>query len=64
MQVLKTEVTRHVFDGGKLNFEGTEVASPKVLAEGKSCQSFRKLLGQEETYPPVIGLFDRMKISF
>ena len=46
---MKTEVTRHIFDGGKLNFDGTEEAHENVVAEGRSCQSFRMLLGQEES---------------
>ena len=46
---MKTEVIRHIFDGGKLNFDGSEAASANVVKEGSSCQAFRQLLGKEET---------------
>ena len=45
---MKTEVTRHIFDGGKLNLSGTLTASQNVLSERGSSQSFRMLLGLEE----------------
>ena len=49
---MKTEIVRHVFTGGKLNVDGTEAASEKVLQEASSCQSYRKLLGIEEPEVP------------
>ena len=48
LQILKTELVRHIFDAGKLNDLGTEEAARNVVEEGSSCQSFRLLLGQEE----------------
>ena len=47
-KTMKTEVVRHIFDGGILNMDGTETATEKVIEVGSSCQSFRVLLGQEE----------------
>ena len=46
---MRTELTRHIFDGGKLNATGTESATDNVLREGDSCKSFRALLGKEES---------------
>ena len=46
---MKTELVRHIFDGGILNMDGTETATESVLEVGSSCQSFRVLLGQIET---------------
>ena len=51
---MKTEVIRHIFEGGKLNFDGSDSAHANVVAEGASCQAFRMLLGQEES-PVAIG---------
>lgn len=45
---MKTEVVRHIFDGGKLNRTGTEEPHRNVVQEGRSCPSFRSLLGQDE----------------
>ena len=47
-QIIKTEVVRHIFTGGKLNIDGSESPGIAVLEEARSCQSFRKLLGIEE----------------
>jgi hypothetical protein len=57
---MKTEVTHHIFDGGKLNRDGTEEAHRNVVEEGRSCQSFRMLLGQKET-PVAIGSYTCIK---
>ena len=46
---MRTELTRHIFDGGKLNAAGTECATENVLREGDSCKPFRTLLGKEES---------------
>ena len=51
-QIIKTEVVRHLFTGGKLNADGTVCASEKVLQEASSCQSYRRLLGIEEPVVP------------
>ena len=51
---MKTEVVRHIFDGGKLNSTGTEEPHRNVVEEGRSCQSFQNLLGQKEV-PTAIG---------
>ena len=48
LQILKTELVRHIFDAGKLNDLGTEEAARNVVEEGSSCQSVRLLLGKEE----------------
>ena len=48
IQIMKTEVVRHIFDGGKLNRTGTEEPHRNVVQEGRSCPSFRSLLGQDE----------------
>ena len=45
---MATEITRHIFDGGWLDMNGTDRATEKVLDEGRSSQSFRMLLGQPE----------------
>ena len=62
---MTTEITRHIFDGGVLNLTGTDVASDNVLNEGRSCQSFRKLLGQEEVSPALgtVTLKDYEKVN-
>ena len=46
---MKTEVIRHIFDGGKLNMDGSEAANANVVHEGSSCQAFRQLLGKDES---------------
>ena len=46
---MKTEIVRHIFDGGVLNASGTEVPSQNVLQEGNLCQAFQTLLGKEES---------------
>ena len=51
-KIIKTEIVRHLFTGGKLNAEGTESASMSVVQEASSCQSYRKLLGIEEPAVP------------
>ena len=48
---MRTEVTRHIFDGGKLNIDGSEAPHDNVLTEGRSCKSFRLLLGIEDSTP-------------
>ena len=65
LKIMTTEITRHIFDGGVLNLNGTDVASENVLNEGRSCQSFRQLLGQEEISPPLgsVSLNDYEKVN-
>ena len=46
-QIMRTELTRHIFDGGKLDDAGTDSAAPNVITEGESCKAFRTLLGKE-----------------
>ena len=48
-KIMKTEIVRHIFDGGVLNASGTEVPSQNVLQEGTLCQAFQTLLGKEES---------------
>ena len=48
IQVLKTEITRHIFDGGHLDLHGQEIASSLVTAEASSCSSFKELLGTKK----------------
>jgi hypothetical protein len=50
-KVLKTELARHVFEGGSLNLVGTDFASELVLEEAASCEPFRSLLGRTPTKP-------------
>ena len=47
-QIMRTEIVRHIFTGGKLNQEGTECAAANVLQLAVSCQPFRMLLGIPE----------------
>ena len=47
-KVMKTELTRHIFDGGVLNADGSELPSRNVVTEGKLCKDIRVLLGKEE----------------
>ena len=47
-QIMRTEIVRHIFTGGKLNQEGTECAAANVLEEAVSCQPFRMLLGIQD----------------
>ena len=46
---MRTELTRHIFDGGVLNDDGSDIPSRCVLREGESCKSFQVLLGKEDT---------------
>ena len=45
---MRTEIVRHILDGGVLNEDGTCFAHPNVLAEATRTRSFRAILGIEE----------------
>lgn len=45
---MKTEIVRHIFDGGVLNEDGTNFAHPNVLVEAMRTRSFRIILGVEK----------------
>ena len=45
---MRTEIVRHILDGGVLNEDGTCFAHPNVLAEASRTRSFRAILGIEE----------------
>ena len=48
IKVMKTEIVRHVFDGGVLDAAGSKFAHPNVLAEAKRTKAFREILGLEK----------------
>ena len=47
-KVMKTEIMRHILEGGVLNATGTLFAHENVLQEAKRTRSFRTILGTEE----------------
>ena len=47
VNMMKTEVIRHIFDGGALNGDGSVFANQNVLEEAKRTRAFRSLLGTE-----------------
>ena len=49
-KIMKTEIVRHILEGGVLNEEGTLFAHPNVLAEAKRTRAFRTILGTEEKH--------------
>ena len=54
-----------MFDGGWLNFHGTEVATERVIDESKSFQAFQDLLGAEVVLSPPgsVTLNDRERLQ-
>ena len=53
-KVMKTEILRHIFDGGVLDATGAKYAHPNVLTEATRTKAFREILGSEEK-PSKIG---------
>ena len=47
-KVMKTEIVRHILDGGVLDAAGSTFAHPDVLAEARRTKAFREILGLEE----------------
>ena len=60
--MLRTEIARHVFEGGALNVEGTDTPSGLVREEGQSCEAFRVLLGNKPA-GPALGNFQIQLLS-
>ena len=46
-KVMRTEIVKHILDGGVLDAEGTLFAHENVLAEARRTRAFRSLLGLE-----------------
>ena len=54
-KVMKTEIVRHIFDGGVLDAAGSTFAHPNVLAESRRTKAFREILGMEMKMPSYGG---------
>jgi len=65
VKIMRTELTRHIFDGGKLDDAGTDSAAPNVITEGESCKAFRTLLGKEVEPVPTgtVSLQDWQRVN-
>lgn len=59
-KVMKTEIIRHIMEGGVLNADGTLCAHPNVLTEARRFRSFRIILGTEDSSitPGTVSLYD------
>ena len=63
-KVMKTEIVRHIFDGGVLDAAGSSVAHPNVLAESRRTKAFREILGLEMKMPGYGGFIMMINQGF